>query len=496
MATLNYGLFKYRTFVTNKRVCSLKFISSFCSNNRHKFISDIRFNRRRFFSSKLNVQENEPRNTILGAYFSRIYDGVIREDDHQLKIVQSLQHLDDALRNYSPPVSSPLAASYLFKSFAKAFVDFEQTDNKPKGLYLWGSVGCGKTFLMDLFYQNCSIKDENKHRLHFHRFMLDIHAEIHQVKLGKLKNINVKNQKNPIPTVAKLLASRTWLLCLDEFQVTDVADAMILKQLFQYLFEAGVILLATSNRCPDDLYKSGLQRSAFMPFIPLLKQNCDVVCLDSHIDYRRTSTSIKKVYFLTSNSGINESLDSIFKVLSINEDDIIRPLTITVNNREVHLRKTCGRVADCDFSELCQVPLGADDYDKMGKLFHTVIIRNIPQLTIKQKSEAKRFITLIDMLYDARTRVIFSSAVPIEQLFKLNTDPNEYMDHKQESLNLMDDLGLHASEGKKLNLVTGEEEIFACDRTVSRVIEMQTNQYWDMFSADHTDKESETDNQF
>lgn len=250
---------------------------------------------------------------------------------------------------------------------------------------------------------------------------------------------------------------------------------MILKQLFTHLFEDGVILLATSNRHPDDLYKSGLQRSAFLPFIPLLKENCRVKCLDSHIDYRRIPTELKKVFFVTSGNSEDTNIDSLFKVLSLAENDIVGPKVFMVNNRQVRLNKTCGGVADCEFSELCEQPLGADDYDRLGKLFHTVIIRNIPQMTLKMKSAVRRFITLIDLMYDNRVRVIFTAKVPVERLFVFEGEDHSMDDSRV----LLDDLGIKASEGKSLSFITGEDEIFATDRTISRIIEMQTNQYWE-----------------
>lgn len=394
---------------------------------------------------------------------------MIRADDHQYKIVQSLQQLDDKLLNYSPPE----------ETIWNRFLNKKANTDKPNGLYLWGSVGCGKTFLMDLFYEHCSVPDSVKKRVHFHRFMLDVHAEIHQIKLGKIKHRSI-DQRNPIPTVARLICSRSWLLCLDEFQVTDVVDALILKQLFTHLFDFGVILVATSNRHPDDLYKSGLQRSAFLPFIPILKHNCHVKCLDSNIDYRKVPSEIKKVYFITTKEQEDINIDSLFKVLSLAENDIVGPKTFMVNNRRVKLNKTCGGIADCEFSELCEQPLGADDYDRIGKLFHTVIVRNIPQMTLKMKSEVRRFITLIDMMYDNRVRVVFSARVSVEELFRFEYEEDEDEDHSTSNDNtLLDDLGLNASEGKKLSLFTGEEEIFAFDRTVSRIVEMQTNQYWE-----------------
>lgn len=405
---------------------------------------------------------------ILGAYEQKIRNDIIRSDDYQYQIVKRLQYLDDRLLKYKPSQESV---------WSKYF-NRNKNDNKPKGLYLWGSVGCGKTFLMDLFYDHCSVPNEYKKRVHFHRFMLDVHAEVHKIKLAKIGH-KTSDQSNPIPTIAKLIAERSWLLCLDEFQVTDVADAMILKQLFTQLFEVGVILVATSNRCPDDLYKSGLQRSAFLPFIPLLKHETEVVCLDSHIDYRRQPAQVEKVYFVTNKPNEEVIIDSWFKILSLAENSFTGPRAFFVNNREVTLKKTCGRVADCEFSELCEQPLGADDYDRMGKLFHTVIIRNIPQLTIKMKSEVRRFITFIDIMYDNRVRVVFSASVPLDRLFKLrDEEDHDINDHGHEALSVLDDMNLEPKESRTFSFISGEDEIFSCDRTISRIIEMQTSQYW------------------
>lgn len=418
-------------------------------------------------ASKRTVQATWHSGAILTAYEKQIDDNVIRRDDYQYKIVQSLQRLDDGLKTYKP----------LENTIWDRLLSRKSTLAKPKGVYLWGSVGCGKTFLMDLFYDNCSVASGHKRRVHFHRFMLDVHSEIHQLKMGKLSR-RVTDQKNPIPAVANLIASRSWLLCLDEFQVTDVADAMILKQLFTHLFENGVILVATSNRCPDDLYKSGLQRSAFLPFIPILKSSCEVKCLDSNIDYRKVPTKVKKVYFVTTSKTEKENIDSLFEVLALAENDIVGPRVFSVNNRPVRLNKTCGGIADCDFSELCMQPLGADDYDRMGKLFHTVIIRNIPQLTIKMKSEVRRFITFIDMMYDNRVRVVFSAKVELDNLFNFDAS-DEFGADEDANRNIIDDLGLSSSDGNKLSFITGEDEIFAFSRAVSRITEMQTHQYWE-----------------
>ena len=457
---MDVGLIRYGIYRVNKSILS------FASKGKRLEINHLKCSRH----LSLKPDEHKPVGaSILGAYEQQIENSVIRQDDYQYKIVDSLQQLDDQLRTYTPPEAT----------LWDRLLSRRPQIVKPKGLYLWGSVGCGKTYLMDLFYDNCSVSDKFKKRVHFHRFMLDVHAEIHQIKMGKLPEYRSLDHKNPIPTVARLIASRSWLLCLDEFQVTDVADAMILKQLFTHLFDEGVILLATSNREPDDLYKSGLQRSAFLPFIPILKDNCRVMCLDSNIDYRKVSRETKRIYFVTTRQSENDNIDSLFKILTLSENDIVGPKVFMVNNRQVRLSKVCGGIADCDFQELCMQPLGADDYDRMGKLFHTVIIRNIPQLTIRMKSEVRRFITLIDMMYDNRVRVVFSAQVPLESLFNFDTS-NEFGsdgDHEASRV-LIDDLGLSSSEGKSLSFITGEDEVFAFSRAVSRITEMQTQQYW------------------
>lgn len=291
---------------------------------------------------------------------------------------------------------------------------FRKASPAPEGLYLWGGVGRGKSMLMDLFFELAPV--EAKSRVHFHAFMLDVHERIgQQRKTG---------EGEPIAPVAKDIARRANLLCFDEFHVTDITDAMILSRLFEALFEHGVVVLATSNRHPDELYKSGLNRGLFLPFIDLLKSKLQVFEFPGATDHRLRQLSAAPVYYAPLGETADQAIDAAWIRLIGGAKP--KPTTLSVQGRDLVLRRTAAGTARASFARLCGEPLGAADYLRLSRAFQTLILENVPQMGPDSRNEAKRFVTLVDALYETRTKLIMSASVQPDQLYVDGTGAFEF----------------------------------------------------------------------
>jgi cell division protein ZapE len=301
---------------------------------------------------------------------------------------------------------------------------------RPKavpGLYLWGGVGRGKTWLMNLFFEELPIKE--KTRMHFHHFMLDIHRQ-----LG-----SSKKQKNPLQQIARELANRFKVICIDEFIVTNITDAMILSELLHALFENRVCLLATSNRVPDDLYLNGLQRERFLPAIELIKMFTDVCHLDAGVDHRTSLLELAEIYYHPITDDTNRQIEQRMRELAITP--VVEAKTLMVLGREIKTVHCSDDIAWFDFEKICTAPRAAQDYILIAQQYSTVIISNIPVLDEHSDDKARRFIYLIDALYDRNVKLIISASSEAEKIY----------------------------QGNMLE--------FAFRRTSSRLIEMRSHQY-------------------
>ncbi len=308
-------------------------------------------------------------------------------------------------------------------------------DSRPRGIYLWGGVGRGKSMLMDLFYDLAP--EKLKRRVHFHAFMQDIHKRIHAWR--QLQKSVKEKSADPIPPLAEALAKEVHLLCFDEFAVTDVADAMILARLFTGLFERGVTVVATSNVAPDLLYKDGLNRSFFLPFIELVKTRMEVSELSSSTDYRMKKLINGDTYMVGKNAPakFNTLWESMTNGLTI------APAQIEVAGRATKFKQTSGGLLRASFAELCESPLGAGDYLALTDRFHTLFLEAVPIMEESDRNAAKRFIALVDTLYDKGLILIVEAAANPAKLYTTN----------------------HGTEA------------FEFQRTISRLREMQSNDW-------------------
>ncbi|GAA5966037.1 hypothetical protein JCM3765_006546 [Sporobolomyces pararoseus] len=444
------------------------------------------------------------------AYDAQVESKLITNDEHQRSIVDILQNMYDQLDRYTPPPIGPLpppvkpsAWDRLMRSrfFADMQDELHQANTAtiplppppaglPKGLYLFGSVGCGKSFLMDLFFANLPEKYRKSgreaggygsRRVHFHQFMMDVHKQGHKLKMER------GIAQDWVVMVAREIAKETRVLCFDEFQVTDIADAMILRRLMESLHAHGVVCVMTSNRAPDDLYKNGIQRDQFIPCIELIKSSFVVHCLDSEIDYRKRPRALSKVYFDPLNETNRTEMSKLFHSACSAEtppEEIVSSRELSVWGRNLHIPLSTSKVALFKFSDLCGGPHSAADYLEITKTFSTVFLTDVPQLGLETKDQARRFILFIDAAYEARTKLFILSDPPIQSVFSdertSSSGPAEITPHQRA---MMDELGLSADIVGASSIFTGDEEVFAFARALSRLAEMSSVQWT---SAPHT----------
>lgn len=360
---------------------------------------------------------------------SRTQTGELQADPVQLAIAARLDRILSALK-LSRSAAKTSALGWLFAARRK------QAD-PVRGLYVHGSVGRGKTMLMDMFFELAPVT--RKRRCHFHEFMADVHGRIHAHR-QKLKNGETK-QADPVPPVADEIIAEAELLCFDEFTVTDIADAMILSRLFSALFERGCVLIATSNVAPENLYRDGLNRGLFLPFIDILNRHVDVMTLDSPTDYRMSKLDSLPVYHAPLDAASAREMDVAWALAigGLRE----KPVDLPMKARALHVPRAAGRAARFSFADLCENPLGASDYLAIADHFDTVFLDEVPMMGPEKRNATKRFIILIDALYDNAIRLVMSAADMPERLL---------------------------TERKGV-------EGFEFDRTVSRLFEMRSADY-------------------
>jgi len=336
---------------------------------------------------------------LVEQYHAGVSKGELKPDPAQDATAQGLQTLSTALKEYKPGRRGL----------------FFRAKTPPRGLYIWGDVGRGKSMLMDLFFESAPVAQ--KMRIHFNAFMADTHARIHIER-------QCGDHGDPIPPVARAIAERATLLCFDEFQVSDVADAMILGRLFQQLFDLDVVIVATSNTPPERLYEGGLNRQLFLPFIDLIREKLDVLELNGPVDYRLQRMSGLDIYIAPLGAAADAKMDAAWGRLTDNAQ--LRELSLPLLGRTVRIPRAAKGVARFSFDDLCAQPLGAVDYLEIARHFHTVLIDHIPAMNETTKNWARRFTLLIDTLYDEGAKLICSAAVPPDQLYPAGDGANAF----------------------------------------------------------------------
>ncbi|CDX22720.1 conserved hypothetical protein [Mesorhizobium plurifarium] len=367
--------------------------------------------------------------TVKQRYDHLVESGAVERDPAQERIVAALDRLIDEI--------SAKRLAHKSSALGWLFAAKRQPREPVKGLYIHGGVGRGKTMLMDMFFELLPVR--RKRRVHFNDFMADVQDRIQKHRQARKEGL-VK-EDDPIPPVARALADQAWVLCFDEFSVTDIADAMILSRLFSALFANGVVLVATSNVAPENLYRDGLNRQLFLPFISLLERNAHVMTLDADKDYRQEKLNRQPVYVTPDDAAAERALDEAWKAMTHGKPT--EAVTLTLKGRQLVVPRAAGDAARFSFADLCEKPLGARDYLAIADRFSTVFMDHVPVLGEGKRNEAKRFILLIDTLYDHRMRLVMSAAAPPQELYT-------------------------AKRGT---------EVFEFERTASRLVEMQSRDW-------------------
>jgi cell division protein ZapE len=376
--------------------------------------------------------------TVRQRYDHLVETGAVARDGEQLRVAAKLDRLIDNI--------SAKRVAQKSSALGWLFGRKRETREPVRGLYIHGGVGRGKTMLMDMFFELLPVR--RKRRAHFNDFMADVHDRIQKHRHAR-KNGSVK-EDDPIPPVARALADEAWVLCFDEFTVTDIADAMILSRLFSALFTNGVVLVATSNVAPVDLYYNGLNRQLFLPFIGILERHAEVVSLDSDKDYRLEKLNSLPVYVTPADAEADKALDVAWAAMTNGQPETAA--TIPVKGRNVDVPRSAGRAARFSFADLCDAPLGARDYLAIAERFDTIFIDRVPVLDQTRRNPTKRFILLIDTLYDTRARLVVSADAGPDKLYA----------------------------GR-----SGVTEAFEFDRTASRLIEMQSRDWLETWAKRH-----------
>src|SRR5579871_2975539 len=359
--------------------------------------------------------------SFLARYQAQISSGAIESDAAQRQAADAFADLEQRLSHYKPRRKQGL--------FGRLFSD--DHEGVPRGLYIHGEVGRGKTMLMDLFFHESPV--EYKRRAHFHEFMADVHERIYafrqSIARGDIADGDV------IALTAAAIFDQAWLLCFDEFHVTDIADAMILGRLFKHLFELGTVVVATSNVAPDDLYKGGLNRALFIPFIAQISQHMDVLRLDARTDFRLEKLAGVQMWLVPADADAANALDKAWAKLTGKAP--CKPRDIPIKGRTLHVPCSSHGVARFSFADLCEKPLAASDYLRLARDYHTILVDRVPVMDYPERNAAKRFITLIDTLYDNAVKLMASAAADPVSLY-LATEGNEANEFKRTSSRLIE----------------------------------------------------------